>query len=98
MSRKTTDEQMISDLIKSLKESFAHWSEIKENGTRDPFWPDGVNLNIVRNHILNYKEEIERLSAGQLFPPDDPILSESVPPEMPPEWMAKPRHLIGVYA
>jgi len=43
MSRKTTDEQMISDLIKSLKEEFARWSEIEENGTSDPFCPDGVN-------------------------------------------------------
>ena len=94
MSRKTTDDQMISDLITSLKERFARWSEIEENGAKDPFWPDGVNINIVRSHILYYKKEIEQLSAGLLFPPDDPILNEPVPPEMPNEWMAKPGHML----
>jgi len=91
---KLTDGQNICQMIEELKEEFANWSEIRENGTSDPFWPDGVNINLVRNHILFRKGEIERLSEGQLFPPDDPILNQPVPPEMPDEWMAKPRSLL----
>lgn len=86
-------DQKIAEMIGELKGRFARWSEIKNNGAKDPFWTDGVNINIVRNHILYYRKEIEQLSVGLLFPPDDPILNEPVPPEMPNEWMAKPRHM-----
>lgn len=93
MPKRITEDQMIAEQIAELKQSFANWDEIKENGTSDPAWPDGVNINLVRNHIIFHKREIERLSAGQLFPPDDPIMDKPVPPEMPNDWMAKPRCL-----
>lgn len=47
------------DNVAELKSEFDRWAHIKEFGTSDPFWSDGVNLNLVRNHILYYKKMIE---------------------------------------
>ena len=35
-----------------LQEENKHWDDLKKNGCSDPAWPDGVNLNLVRNHII----------------------------------------------
>lgn len=34
------------------------WNYILEHGCSDPFWPDGANMNLIRNHIISYKREI----------------------------------------
>ena len=42
-----------------LKSQFELWERINEFGSSDPFYSDGVNLNLVRNHIIYYKKLIE---------------------------------------
>ena len=44
---------------KELNDSFRRWAHIMKNGAGDPFWPDGTNLNLVRNHIIYYKQKCE---------------------------------------
>ena len=48
------------------------WEDIWENGCSDPFWPDGVNLNLIHNHICYEKDEIRRLckESGESPPPE----------------------------
>lgn len=46
------------DYAESLAEMFNRWDNMYKNSCRDPFWADGVNLNLIRNHILYYKGEI----------------------------------------
>lgn len=43
-----------------LKERFTHWEETYKHGCKDPFWPDGVNLNLIRNHIIYAKRQLEQ--------------------------------------
>lgn len=43
------------NLAKELEASFERWEYLKEHGGSDPFYADGVNMNLVRNHILYYK-------------------------------------------
>lgn len=50
---------------KALKE-LERWKEIKANGAGDPGWPDGVNLELVRNHIISYNRQILEVSKGQM--------------------------------
>lgn len=40
--------------IEELAERFDRWDDVYQNGCHDPFWSDGVNLNLIRNHILYY--------------------------------------------
>lgn len=46
---------------KRLVEDFARWDHLFEYGGQDPFWEDGCNLNLVRNHILNDKDRLKKL-------------------------------------
>lgn len=39
-------------LAEVIRESHEQWKRLQENGGSDPFWTDGVNLNLVRNHII----------------------------------------------
>ena len=47
------------DFGDELQERFDRWGEIVLNGCGDPFWEDGVNLNLVRNHIIHLKNLCE---------------------------------------
>ena len=39
-------------LAEVIRESHEQWKRLWKNGGSDPFWTDGVNLNLVRNHII----------------------------------------------
>ena len=39
-------------LAEVIRESHEQWKRLWKNGGSDPFWSDGVNLNLVRNHII----------------------------------------------
>lgn len=41
-----------------LRKSFEMWNELKNNGGKDPGWSDGMNMNLIRNHILYYKDQL----------------------------------------
>ena len=40
------------NLLEELKKAYAQWESLYKQGGSDPFYPDGVNLNLVRNHLL----------------------------------------------
>ena len=46
-------------LGKELRDSYERWNHILQNGAGDPFWEDGLNMNLVRNHIIHYKRQCE---------------------------------------
>lgn len=48
MSKKKEKEDFSAELVKS----FERWEHLKEYGGSDPFYSDGVNMNLVRNHIV----------------------------------------------
>lgn len=49
------------ECVTALKERFERHAEILTKGTTDPFYPDGVNANLVRNHILYYRKRLEEI-------------------------------------
>ena len=44
-----------------IRKEAANWRAIQKYGCHDPFWPDGVNMNLVRNHIIYHKKQIEEI-------------------------------------
>lgn len=86
----------LARLTRDLTNSFARWEFLHEYGGQDPFWPDGVNLDLVRNHILSYKESIrelveaetEEMSLFGLAYPD--IYYRETPMKVPGDYMARP--------
>ena len=80
------------DYIKSLSESFYRWEWLYCHGGQDPFYADGVNLNLVRNHIIYYKRQIaETIPPGQ-YPE---IYYRDLPPEVDPDYMARPEEILA---
>lgn len=64
-------------LAENLEKAYERWDLLYKNGGSDPFWCDGTNLNLVRNHILYYREQCEEV----LEPKDYP---EAYHKELPP--------------
>lgn len=70
-----------------IRDSFDRWKDIYENGGSDPFWSDGTNLELVRNHIIYYKNQCEALLEPCNYPEEYFI---SLPPAVPRNYMARP--------
>lgn len=56
-----TVEQQITEHEKEIEKETARWNYIMQNGASDPFWPDGTNLNLVRNHVIYHLIQIQEL-------------------------------------
>lgn len=75
------------DYAAALENSFARWDFIHEHGCSDPFWADGVNMNLVRNHIMYYKQQLSEEATLFLIPE---AYYREVPPEVDNNFMARP--------
>ena len=75
--------------VKGLTESKQRWLFLREHGGCDPFWSDGVNMNLVRNHIIYYRKHIEEacFAEGRFFPEE--YFDVQIPPEVPNNYMAE---------
>ena len=48
----------LEELVRELERDYDRWEQVYMAGSKDPFWPDGVNANLCRNHILCGKRRI----------------------------------------
>lgn len=71
------------NLEQELINSFERWNHIFKYGCQDPFWADGTNLNLVRNHISHYKKQ---LAEANQFPE---IYYKETPPEVDNNYIAR---------
>ena len=69
----------------SLQDSFDRWDHLNEHGGSDPTWADGVNMNLVRSHIIYYKSQMEDKFGSGDYPS---IYYRDTPPEVSDEYMA----------
>lgn len=84
MARKKKEEKL--DYVSLMNEAYLHWQDEYENGCYDPNNTDGVNLNLVRNHIRFYQKHIlVEIEMGLIEPFELPEL----PPEVPYDYMAR---------
>lgn len=85
--KKKAPQQEFDDCRKGIIDSVNRWKFINENGCNDPAWPDGCNMNLVRNHIIYYKKKIYELCNQEGFPmPEEYYLP--TPPEVGNNFMA----------
>lgn len=85
--KQKTPEQELELLRKNLLYERVIWEHINENGCNDPFWTDGCNMNLTRNHILSYRNEIANCCEEHNLPlPEEYFLK--VPPEVDDNYMA----------
>ena len=79
------------DYAAELEKSFQLWDKLYTKGGSDPFWSDGANLNLVRNHIIGYKEQLAECENSLLGLPK--IFYRETPPEVDKDYMARPDEL-----
>lgn len=75
------------ELILKLEEEFHHYDEVFQNGCNDPLYSDGVNLNLIRNHIIYTKRKIEESFTVEEYPD---IYYRRTPKEVPYHYMTRP--------
>lgn len=85
--KKVTPEKMINRLRNRLIHEFAIWEHLRTQGGQDPFWPDGTNMNLTRNHIISYKRDIEELCSKEGFTLPEEYYFPT-PSEVDKEYMA----------
>ena len=92
MGKYISPEKMtVGQIQANLDERFQVWNHIAQNGCSDPGWPDGVNMNLVRNHIIYYHGLLHERQAGQvqisLFDVPASTQERPIPPEVPDNYM-----------
>ena len=53
-----TPEQLVARESRRLKRDHEHWTMMMLQGSNDPYFPDGMNMNLTRNHIRQTKKLI----------------------------------------
>lgn len=76
------------DYAAELERNYARWDEVFTKGGSDPFWSDGVNLELTRNHILYCKEQLAKQENSLLGLPE--AYYRETPPEVDCDYMARP--------
>lgn len=86
MSRRRKQKKPEVDLTEQLANEFARWDYLYQHGGSDPFYADGLNMNLVRNHIIYSKRQLEESVADGTLPE---IYYKETPPEMDQNYMAR---------
>lgn len=84
----------IPELQQRIKDSFKRWEKLRRRGTTDPFWPDGTNMNLVRNHIFYDQGVLRELCQTENVKPC-PIEAKRKPPRRFSENYCAPRSQAG---
>lgn len=85
--KKKTPEQELKELQKDIIRERNHWNYINEHGCNDPFWPDGCNLNLTRNHIIYDRKRIETICEESGLPLPEEYYYQ-IPPVVDDNYMA----------
>lgn len=93
MAKYIPPERMTVQQIQAeLEREYQRWNHIAANGCQDPFWPDGVNMNLVRNHIIYWRRLLDERRSEEaqvsLFESAAPAPERRpIPPKVPQNYM-----------
>ena len=79
----------ISACCDTLRTTPTRWIHIRDYGCSDPSWPDGCNMNLLRNHMRYAKRTIDKLCLENGFetPPEMDI---PIPPYVDENYFSDP--------
>ena len=86
------EKMTVQQIQAEIDREFQQWNNIACSGCQDPSWPDGVNMNLVRNHIIYWYRLLDEKHVADtqtsLF---DSQMAEAprrpVPPKVPDQNM-----------
>lgn len=76
--------------LEELEKAYAQWESLYKQGGSDPFYADGVNLNLVRNHILYFKRQIEETQPLYM---NSEAYQREPPPQVEDGYMARAKEI-----
>lgn len=90
--KEKSPEQQLKELCQEIKLEIDRWNNLKIQGGNDPFWEDGYNMNLTRNHVIYDKGKIKEIcEENSLDLPEEYHIQ--TPPEVPNYYMAKPKQI-----
>lgn len=92
--KKKSPEDAVEYLSKELMDNFYRWHRLKSFGGDDPFWTDGYNMQLVRNHIISDKCQIKQICDDHNLPLP-PEYNVQTPPEVPFDYMSCRKDIIN---
>lgn len=85
--KEKTPEQMLQEHRRDIVKEIAVWKHLQEHGGQDPFWADGCNMNLTRNHIIDTKRQIKEICEKLGWPlPEEYYMG--TPPKVDNNYMA----------
>lgn len=82
--------EQYNEYCSELKGRYYRYHTLFHRGCNDPNWCDGVNLNLVRNHIIHYKKCLEDILGDRYWLyPDEYFYPEPI--ELPDTLMVQSR-------
>jgi len=75
-----------------MEEEYSRWDYLYNNGCSDPFWEDGCNLNLVRNHVNYCKSQIKEFCDKKKIELPEEYF-KPLPVEVPNNYMAVPEKI-----
>lgn len=87
--RKYNPHKEIEECCNTLRTTPPKWIHHRDYGCQDPFWPDGINMNLLRNHMIYAKNTIRFICKeyGFLEPAE---LDIPIPPYVDENFFANP--------
>ncbi len=83
-----------AQIMAEVDREFSRWNHLAGGGCQDPGWPDGVNMNLVRNHIIYWYGLLDERGLAEvqlsLFPGE--LVAKDrrpIPPEVPDRYMVR---------
>lgn len=73
-------------LVKKIRDNYKWWNDIATHGCGDPFWEDGCNMNLIRNHIILLRSQISTQAREEMQPVPGEVYW-ALPPEVPNTYM-----------
>lgn len=75
------------DYASALENDYARWDKLFTKGGSDPFWSDGVSLNMVRDRIIACKAQLARQENTLFGLPE--VYYRETPPKVDYSYMAR---------
>ena len=85
------DQRLRMQLTNELQNDYRQWKTVYEYGHYDPFWADGSNLFLIRNHIIADKKAIRENLKPEDYPEE---YAWDLPQEVPSEYMERPDEIM----
>lgn len=81
-------EQTVEALVGEIRHAVKHWKDVKAHGTTDPFYADGVNLNLIRYHVIYFKGLLKEACKTQKVRPCPSESKVKIPRKLSKDYMA----------